>query len=340
MAGLVPAIHVFLACCSVKTWMAGTSPGMTVEERRRPPHIRGMAKNPDTPKKPKTPKSKAPNKAPSRSAADRAGAGGTAQSRDQSRRERHGSGTGLQPPPDNSWDRRAGGEAAAHRARKSTPKNFRRVRRSLPDAAAAKPAAGGGVLRHFLPLPPCGEGRGWGPGATSVCGYPPPRPLPARGRGGKRRAPREPRPLRIPATRIRAGQLRHLGHHPDARSRTGETTRLHHRGGRRRRAGAAAAQQDGGARRRRHRGCAGGADPRRPPRIQGRGRPDKIWTPHRPPRPEKSEGGVRFVIKSEYEPKGDQPTAIKELVEGIAATTARRCCSASPARARPTPWPR
>ncbi|WOK15537.1 excinuclease ABC subunit UvrB [Rhodopseudomonas sp. BAL398] len=43
----------------------------------------------------------------------------------------------------------------------------------------------------------------------------------------------------------------------------------------------------------------------------------KVWTPHRPPRPDKSEGGVRFVIKSEYEPKGDQPTAIKELVEGI-----------------------
>src|SRR6201995_2459236 len=31
-----------------------------------------------------------------------------------------GSGTGLQPPPDNSWDRRAGGEGAAHRGRKST----------------------------------------------------------------------------------------------------------------------------------------------------------------------------------------------------------------------------
>src|SRR6202011_4801980 len=31
-----------------------------------------------------------------------------------------GSGTGLQPPPDNSWDRRAGGEAAAERARAST----------------------------------------------------------------------------------------------------------------------------------------------------------------------------------------------------------------------------
>ena len=66
----------------------------------------------------------------------------------------------------------------------------------------------------------------------------------------------------------------------------------------------------------------------------------KIWTPHRPPRPEKSEGGVRFVIKSEYEPKGDQPTAIAELVEGISATTAPRCCSASPVPARPTPWPR
>ena len=43
----------------------------------------------------------------------------------------------------------------------------------------------------------------------------------------------------------------------------------------------------------------------------------KIWAPHRPPRPEKSEGGVPFVIKSDFEPKGDQPTAIRDLVEGI-----------------------
>ncbi|MGY4598600.1 hypothetical protein ACVWXL_006346 [Bradyrhizobium sp. GM22.5] len=43
----------------------------------------------------------------------------------------------------------------------------------------------------------------------------------------------------------------------------------------------------------------------------------RVWTPHRPPRPEKSEGGVRFEIKSHYEPRGDQPTAIAELVEGI-----------------------
>jgi excinuclease ABC subunit B len=41
------------------------------------------------------------------------------------------------------------------------------------------------------------------------------------------------------------------------------------------------------------------------------------WVPHRPPRPEKSEGGRPFVIKSEFEPKGDQPLAIKELVEGV-----------------------
>ena len=42
-----------------------------------------------------------------------------------------------------------------------------------------------------------------------------------------------------------------------------------------------------------------------------------VWTPHRPPRPEKSEGGVRLVIKSDFEPKGDQPLAIDELVEGV-----------------------
>ena len=41
------------------------------------------------------------------------------------------------------------------------------------------------------------------------------------------------------------------------------------------------------------------------------------WTPHRPERPEKSEGGQRLVIKSDFEPQGDQPTAIKELVEGV-----------------------
>jgi excinuclease ABC subunit B len=41
-----------------------------------------------------------------------------------------------------------------------------------------------------------------------------------------------------------------------------------------------------------------------------------VWTPHRPPRPEKSEGGFRIELKSEMQPKGDQPSAIKDLVEG------------------------
>jgi excinuclease ABC subunit B len=42
-----------------------------------------------------------------------------------------------------------------------------------------------------------------------------------------------------------------------------------------------------------------------------------LWTPHRPSRPQKSEGGRRFKLVSDYEPAGDQPTAIRELVEGI-----------------------
>ncbi|SON57020.1 Excinuclease ABC subunit B [Hartmannibacter diazotrophicus] len=41
------------------------------------------------------------------------------------------------------------------------------------------------------------------------------------------------------------------------------------------------------------------------------------WKPHRPERPEKSEGGIAFDLASDYEPRGDQPTAIAELVEGI-----------------------
>src|SRR6266849_5949670 len=81
-------------------------------------HIRPMAKNPNHPKKPvKTPKSKAhrPDVQPIgpalaellNPAINRGDAG-------------LGSGTGLQPPPDNSKDRRSGGEAAVHRARAST----------------------------------------------------------------------------------------------------------------------------------------------------------------------------------------------------------------------------
>jgi excinuclease ABC subunit B len=43
------------------------------------------------------------------------------------------------------------------------------------------------------------------------------------------------------------------------------------------------------------------------------------FMPHRPPRPEKSEGGVPLVLQSQMQPKGDQPTAIAELVAQINA---------------------
>jgi excinuclease ABC subunit B len=43
----------------------------------------------------------------------------------------------------------------------------------------------------------------------------------------------------------------------------------------------------------------------------------KLWTPHRPERPPKSEGGIPLVLDSPFEPAGDQPQAIAELVEGI-----------------------
>ena len=55
-------------------------------------------------------------------------------------------------------------------------------------------------------------------------------------------------------------------------------------------------------------------------RLLREGRPEfgeRPWVPHRPPRPDKTEGGFRLVIKSDFEPKGDQPQAIAELVEGV-----------------------
>jgi len=46
---------------------------------------------------------------------------------------------------------------------------------------------------------------------------------------------------------------------------------------------------------------------------------DDGWTPHRPERPEKSEGGLVFQCVSEFEPMGDQPAAIQELVAGLSS---------------------
>src|SRR5437868_5618329 len=122
-----------------------------------------MAKTPDTPKKSdkkpvKTPKSKAhrPDVQPIgpalaellNPAINRGDAG-------------LGSGTGLQPPPDNSWDRRAGGEAAAHRARAST----RGVSEDVAKRDAANSASRG--LPPSNPPPQAGEGKGGGASASS-----------------------------------------------------------------------------------------------------------------------------------------------------------------------------
>ncbi len=220
-----------------------------------------MAKKPDNPKKPgKTPKSKAPSsKAPTSKASrpevqpigpalaellnpaiNRGDAG-------------MGSGTGLQPPPDNSWDRRAGGEAAAHRARAST--------RGTSDDVAKRDAQG------FEEAPQAN----YGTAAT----IPTLDPELARQLGLPTAEDDDAALARPPRNKMEALGVAATADALEALIRDGR------------------------------------------PEFKGEDGQVKIWTPHRPPRPEKSEGGVRFVIKSEYEPKGDQPTAIAELVEGI-----------------------
>src|SRR6202158_5228140 len=244
---------------------------------RVPPHIRLMAKNPDNQKKPgKTPKSKAhrpdvqpigPALAELLNPAINCGDAGL------------GSGTGLQPPPDNSWDRRSGGEAAAHRARAST--------RGTSDDVAKRDAS--------LSPPPHG-------GETSE----------ASGEvAGARGFDEAPQSEFAPANYGTAATIPALD--PELAKQLGFTTE----------------EEDAAATARPPRnrmealGVAATADAldtlirEGRPEFKGEDGRIKIWTPHRPPRPEKSEGGVRFVIKSEYEPKGDQPTAIAELVEGI-----------------------
>jgi excinuclease ABC subunit B len=170
-----------------------------------------------------------------------------------------GSGTGLQAPPDNSWDRRAGGEAAAHRARKST--------RETSDDVAKRDASTGlneAPQSEFAPA-------NYGTSAT----IPTLDPELARQLGFTTEEEDAEALARPPRNKMEALGVQATA---DALENLIREGRPEFR------------KEDGSL---------------------------KIWTPHRPPRPEKSEGGVRFEIKSEYEPKGDQPTAIAELVEGI-----------------------
>ena len=219
-----------------------------------------MAKTPEVPKKSKTPKSKAPKSKAHRPdvqpiapalaellnpAINRGDAG-------------MGSGTGLQPQPDNSWDRRAGGEAAAHRARASTKGTSEDVakRDVLPSAAKGLEEA---------------PQANYGTSAT----IPTLDPELARQLGLPTAEDDDEALARPPRSKMEAFGVKATADALENLIRDGR------------------------------------------PEFKGDDGQTRVWTPHRPPRPEKSEGGVRFEIKSEYEPKGDQPVAIAELVEGI-----------------------
>ncbi len=222
--------------------------------RRDSPHIPAMAKKPGTPKKSvKTPKSKAHRPDVQPIAPALAELLNPAINRGESG---IGSSTGLQPPPDNSWDRRSGGEAAIHRARKSTPKDFNE---GEPRATPEQPHGPG-----FDEAPQANYG-------TSAT-IPTLDPELAKQLGYDVEDDDSFRPAR--------NKMESLGVKATAESLE-------------------ALLRDGRPEFRKDDGSL------------------KVWTPHRPPRPEKSEGGVRFEIKSEYTPKGDQPQAIKELVEGV-----------------------
>ena len=261
-------------------------------------HIPPMAKNPDSSKKsPKTPKSKAhrPDVQPIgpalaellNPAINRGDAG-------------MGSGTGLQPPPDNSRDRRSGGEAAIHRARKSTPKDFNEGKThtstkpsaSFPPPPDSSPplaslAEGGEENASNSPPPFGGEGAGVGGGSQ----------------GGFDEAPQANYGTSAPIPTLDPELAKQLGYtteeEDEAAMARPPRNKMEALGVQATADALEALVRDGR------------------PEFRGEDGQVKIWAPHRPPRPEKSEGGVRFELKSEYEPKGDQPAAIKELVEGI-----------------------
>ncbi len=156
-----------------------------------------------------------------------------------------GSQTGLEPPPDNSFERRAD-FAAAHRARKSTPRGW--------GEAPQAPYRGTAPLGELDP--DLAKALGLDDDASTL----------AQAASDERE----------PAARAARGGFRGV---------TGASATVH---------ALETLLREG--------------------RREFSQRP---WTPHRPPRPEKSEGGQRLVIKSDFAPKGDQPQAIADLVEGV-----------------------
>ncbi len=66
----------------------------------------------------------------------------------------------------------------------------------------------------------------------------------------------------------------------------------------------------------------------------------ELWRPHRPDRPQKSEGGVPFRLKSDFTRRATSPAPSPSSSPACRARSATRSSSASPARARPSRWPR
>jgi len=62
-----------------------------------------------------------------------------------------------------------------------------------------------GLVSVFFP-PPCGEGSGVGVTSCGACGYPPPRPSPARGEGEESGPRREAFPAEVNVTDITAAR--------------------------------------------------------------------------------------------------------------------------------------
>ena len=215
-----------------------------------------------------------------------------------------GSQTGLQPPPDNSRDRRAD-FSAAHRARKSTPVGFGEVPQSpYRDNAELREASP--ELARILGI------EGDDNGAT---GTEPPSPAGGGSASGASRGGVAEPQRRSPPPAVLGWATSPLQGEVGSAAGAGKYT--------------IEGDRDATVRRPRPAPVALGelgvaATAQSLDRLLREGRAEfldeqgvaRVWTPHRPPRPEKSEGGIPFVVKSEYEPKGDQPTAIAELVEG------------------------
>src|SRR5450830_1411202 len=209
-----------------------------------------------------------------------------------------GSGTGLQPPPDNSFDRRAD-FSAAHTARKSTPKF---PEESGFDEAPQRDYTGSPISGLD---PALAKELGIGDDASDNVSSPP--PLRGRSASEASREGGKQQPLTSDNTP--------LPNPPPQGGREQAVLGEVKKDGKYRLPKADLPQPGSGLS---SMGVAATAQALENLLREGRKEfATTPWLPHRPPRPEKSEGGTPFKIVSEFEPKGDQPEAIRELVEGI-----------------------